>query len=215
MSFGIAVHETIKDILNDDLLDIKSNFQKKFKHELKRLPAQFKSQIVTDKRTKETVQDMMNKGESLCLASIKQLHIDFPGFKVISAEGKLIEPIKEYVSKLFEFKGYIDLILVTPDEQIIILDWKTTSWGWDVKKKSDKIISYQLVYYKHFISQQFGIDPEKIKTFFALIKRTAKKDNIEIFETVVGKKKIENSLKVLNGMLYNIEHKNFPKNKLG
>jgi len=215
-AFGNAIHNTNKAILVDNLADenIKSFFQKEFRSLLKELPIEEKEKIVTDKYTKETVQDMMNKGESLSRQSIQQLHKDFPGFKIISAEGLIYEPILSYTGTPINYKGFLDLVITTPEDEIVIIDWKTCSWGWKEEKKNDTIVTRQLAFYKHFLSQQQKIDPKKIRTYFGLIKRTAKKDNIEIFESKVGPKKIKNALKVINDMLYNVEHGNLPKNKL-
>ena len=46
------------------------------------------------------------------------------------------------------------------------------------------------------------------------MKRTAKKNVIEIFRVTSGAKKTENALKLLNKALYNIEKNNFIKNRL-
>ena len=74
--------------------------------------------------------------------------------------------------------------------------------------------TYQLTYYKHFYAQKFGVDPNDIETHFALLKRTAKKDIVEIFRVTSGQKKTQNALNLLNKALYNIDNKTFVKNKL-
>ena len=74
--------------------------------------------------------------------------------------------------------------------------------------------SYQLIYYKYFFAKKHVIDLKDVTTHFALLKRTAKKDKVEIFEVSSGNKKIENSLKLLNKSVYNIKHKNYIKNRL-
>lgn len=215
-AFGNAVHLINKNIVLGKLpiSDVEVSFQNEFKKELKKLPQSIKNEILLDKEIKKLCKEMMMQGGDLCKKSIEQLHIQFPGFKVIAAEGRIIEPIMGYDKTDYEFKAILDLIITTKDDEVIILDWKTTSWGWDVRKRTDKMVTYQLTYYKHYLGQQEDIDVEKIKTYFALIKRTAKEDNIEIFESPVGKKKIENALNVLNNMLYNVDRKNFPKNRL-
>ena len=74
--------------------------------------------------------------------------------------------------------------------------------------------SYQLTLYKNFFSKIKNIDPKSIETHFALLKRTAKKNQVEIFRVTSGPKKVENALKVLNNAVYNIGKGNFPKNRL-
>jgi len=214
-AFGNAVHATNQSILVDNISDIENVFKTNFKRSLKELSGNIKQNIFSDKSLKKLAKEMMEVGPSLCKKSIEELHKQFPGFVIISTESKIIEPIISYMKKNFEFKGILDVVIHTPsDDTIHILDWKTTSWGWDAKKRNDKMTTYQLTYYKHFLSQQEDIELNKIKTHFGLIKRTAKKDNIEIFETKIGKKKIDNALKLLNTMVYNVDNEKFPKNRL-
>ena len=75
------------------------------------------------------------------------------------------------------------------------------------------MITYQLTLYKHFWAKKHGIDPNKIDTYFALVKRTAKKNNVEIFKVPCGDKKIKNALKLLDTALYNIRKQRYIKNK--
>ena len=74
--------------------------------------------------------------------------------------------------------------------------------------------TYQLAYYKNFFCEKHDVDPENVKVYFGLLKRTAKKNRIEIFDVACGDKKIKNSLKLMNHALYNIENKKFVKNRL-
>ena len=107
-----------------------------------------------------------------------------------------------------------DLILKTPDGKHHIIDWKTCSWGWDAKKRSDRLVTYQLTLYKNFYSLKYNIDIKDIETHFALLKRTAKKDNVEIFRVTSGPRKTKNALNLLLNAIYNISNKRFFKNRL-
>ena len=51
------------------------------------------------------------------------------------------------------------------------------------------MITYQLTFYKKYYAQKYNIDPKSIETHFALVKRTAKKDYIELFRVTSGPKK--------------------------
>ena len=92
----------------------------------------------------------------------------FGDFEVVSVEEKLFEPIKDFVENEYDFKGFIDLVIKTKDEKYHVIDWKTCSWGWDSRKKSDKMISYQLTFYKYYFALKHNIDPENIETYFGL-----------------------------------------------
>jgi len=74
--------------------------------------------------------------------------------------------------------------------------------------------TYQLTFYKYYWALKHNIDPSNIETHFALLKRTAKYNNVEIFRVTSGNKKTENALKMLKKALYNINNKIFIKNKL-
>ena len=53
-----------------------------------------------------------------------------------------------------------------------------------------------------------------IETHFALLKRTAKKNRVEIFRVTSGPRKTENALGLLNKALQNIIKGNHIKNRL-
>ena len=57
-------------------------------------------------------------------------------------------------------------------------------------------------------------DPENVETHFALLKRTAKKDRVEIFRVTSGTRKTENALKLLYQAIYNITKGFSIKNRL-
>ena len=55
--------------------------------------------------------------------------------------------------------------------------------GWDAEKRSDKLVTYQLTLYKKYFCAKHKVDPKLVETHFALLKRTAKKDNVEIYNS--------------------------------
>ena len=160
---------------------------------------------------KKLVLEMKEQGLML-LPQIKPALDEYFGkYKVFATEEKLFEDV-EYED--YKFKGFVDLILMTEDGKCHVIDWKTCSWGWDYKKKNDKLVTYQLTLYKHFFAKKYDLDPANIETHFALLKRTAKKNNVEFFRVTSGKKKTENALNFLQKALYNISNKNYLKNRL-
>jgi len=108
----------------------------------------------------------------------------------------------------------LDLVIKTPDGKHHIIDWKSCSWGWDIKRKTDRITTYQLTYYKNFFCAKHQIDPVKVETYFGLLKRTATKNKIEFYRVSSGPRKIKNALNILNKAVYNIHKNNHPKNRL-
>lgn len=202
--FGTALHEACERKVLDNSVDEVQIFKDKFKEELDKLS----SSIIIEQKTKDELEGQGIILSSMILDALKQY---FGSFEVVSAEEELKTPID---GTGFDFKGYVDLILKTDDGKYHIIDWKTCSWGWDAEKKNDPMTNYQLTLYKRFFGLIKGIDPKLIETHFALLKRTAKKDNVELFRVTSGPKKVENALKILNLAVHNISTNNFPKNRL-
>jgi hypothetical protein len=208
-AFGTAIHSTYEKVLLKEKINEKEFFQNKFLEELKKLPDEVKNNF-----NKKLVEDLRKQGDLLAPLSMDALKDYFGEFEVVSVEEQLYEPIKASLKKEYNFKGFIDLVLKTQDGKYHVIDWKTCSWGWDARKKSDKMITYQLTFYKYYFALKHNIDPSLVETHFGLVKRTAKKNNVELFKVTSGPKKTENAIKFLNKVLYNIDKNIFIKNKL-
>tara|TARA_R110000765_G_scaffold374428_1_gene464980 strand:+ start:398 stop:1186 length:789 start_codon:yes stop_codon:yes gene_type:complete len=208
-AFGTAVHEVCeKSVLGEidrNFESLNKCFNIKFLEEVKSLSEK------NVKLNKNLIKDMRSQAATLLPYIIPSLVESFEKYEVFSAEEELYETI-ENSEKMF--KGYIDLVLKTKDGKYHIIDWKTCSWGWDSKKKTDRILNYQLILYKHFFALKHSIDPKNIETHFALLKRTAKSNKAEIFRVTSGPKKTSNCLKLLDKALYNIKNSKFIKNRL-
>tara|TARA_R110002020_G_scaffold401953_4_gene612134 strand:+ start:3818 stop:4588 length:771 start_codon:yes stop_codon:yes gene_type:complete len=203
-AFGSAIHSVCeKKLLKEEISD---DF---FVNELKKNISELDEDIKIDKKM---VLDMMGQGKKIIPEIEDALSDYFEEFEVLAVEMPLYEPIAG--EENYQFKGYIDAIVATPDGKVHIFDWKTCSWGWDSRKKSDKMVTYQLTLYKHFFCQKMGVAPENVETHFALLKRTAKKNRVEFFRVTSGAQKTKNALKTLNMALYNIKNKRYIKNKL-
>jgi len=205
-AFGNAVHSVCeKKLLKENIVD-NEYFLDEFKNCLSQLP--------DDVEIDESLVEQMKLQGKKILPEINEALDEYFGedYEVLEVEMPLYEPIAG--EKKYMFKGYIDAIVGTPDGKVHIFDWKTCSWGWDARKRSDKMVTYQLTLYKHFFAQKTNTDPKYIETHFALLKRTAKNNKVEFFRVTSGLKKTENALKVLNKALYNIKNKRYIKNRL-
>ena len=58
-----------------------------------------------------------------------------------------------------------------------------------------------------------NVDLSDIETHFGLLKRTAKKDKVELFRVTSGNKKQQNAMTLLKKAIYNIKQKNYIKDK--
>lgn len=131
----------------------------------------------------------------------------FPGWETVSAEEQLYEDID---GKNIFFKGFIDAIIKVPQKngkyKYWILDWKTAkSYGWDSRKKRDKIIQYQIVLYKHFWAEKNKIPLKDISCGFILLKRGGKPGNMcELYQVSSGEKTIERAKKMVSNMVTSV-----------
>jgi len=214
-AFGSALH-TVCEVIVQDYDQNKNSqglhelFEQEFIQNLQKVKKstpdiEFNTNLITD---------MRKQGKHLIQFILPALKKYFGKFEMVSVEEPLYEIIEnEKIQK--KFKGFIDLVVYTPDtKKFHIIDWKTCSWGWDSRKKTDKMITYQLTLYKNFWAKKHGKDFKDITTHFALLKRTAKKNNVELFKVTNGEKKIGNALKLLNKAVYNIDKCNHVKNRL-
>jgi RecB family exonuclease len=203
-SFGTAIHEACERKMLDSSADEVKIFEDKFAEELAKFPPE-------QQLDNKLLSDMKTQGVMLAPLLLDAMKKYFGNYKVVSAEEELLLPLPDTT---FEFKGYVDLIIQTDDGKYHIIDHKTCSWGWDMSKRNDPMTNYQLTLYKHFFGTLKGINPKEIETHFCLLKRTAKKDNVELFRITSGPKKVQNALKVLNDTVHNVEKGFFPKNRL-
>lgn len=206
-AFGSALHETIENHLENTISDgeLAEYFRASFMNERRILKEEIKD---------SHFDEFLNQGENLVNKYKKQLDSYFGNdYEIIKCEEEIFEDVTEYNGNPFKFKGYIDLV-VKKGDTYHILDWKSCSWGWDAKKRSDKMIVYQLIFYKHYYALKHGIDPKNIECHFGLLKRTAKRNEIEIFKVTSGKRRTENAMKLLVQAIHNIDNGVYIKNRL-
>ena len=204
-AFGNAVHNTCESMLLNEHLKEPEYFINQYKKALKKLADD------NYKFNKKLALEMKSQGLELLPQILPAIKKYFGKYEVFATEEALFETMS---SEDYKFKGYVDLVLKTEDGKYHIIDWKTCSWGWNHKKKFDKMTTYQLTYYKHFLTQKYNIDPKDVETHFALLKRTAKENKVELFRVSSGEKKTQNALNFLEKAIYNISNKNFIKNRL-
>lgn len=203
--FGQAVHKvlelaTLKQI-PDSEQSLVDNFNKYYD--------EYSAQINVNVPSEKIKEEFRKQGEKLVVLALPALREEFGDFEVINAEEELYEDFSH-----LKFKGLIDLVIRAKNGKYYIIDWKTTTWGWHPKKKSDPLVTYQLTYYKHFFAKKYNIDVKDIETYFILLKRTPKTNNVEVLRVTSGPRKTKNALKLLDETLYNIENKRFIKNRL-
>lgn len=207
LDFGTAVHSSCENYLKTRVMDSEIALAKIMK-------------AFEDNKGKEAYQEKMlapflKEADAILAEVPKFLDENFPEWECIDAEHYLYESIEKYPHA---FKGFIDGIIKTKgkrgEELYWILDWKTTSWGWNMDKKSDPDVARQLVFYKNFWSKKKGINPKNVRCGFVLLKRTGKEGaRCELVTVSVGDVTTERSIKILNNMLGSIRRGIAIKNK--
>lgn len=143
----------------------------------------------------------------------------FNGWELIDAEYELYEPLDIAGHADVNWRGFVDLAIRHKGKRgndiIHILDWKTTSWGWSVKKRRDFLVNAQIMAYKLFWSQRFDVDLKDIRAGFILLKRTIKRGSrCQLIDVSVGPKSIDRVIKNIDIMLRNVKGNRFVKKRL-
>jgi hypothetical protein len=82
----------------------------------------------------------------------------------------IIAPNKMYSNVLY--MGYLDVVTYHEEtETFKIIDIKTSTKGWNDYAKKDEDKQYQLLLYKQYFSEQYGIPLDKIEIEFMILKR--------------------------------------------
>ena len=129
-AFGRAIHDSCeKLILEGDDGKMYTFFLDKFAEEVKTL-------LLKEVDLKQDLVDqMVDQGEKILPLILPGIKEHFKDFEVISTEEQLMVSMEEFEG--YKFKGFIDLVIKTPDDKYHIIDWKTCGWGWDSRKRSD------------------------------------------------------------------------------
>ena len=124
-AFGTAIHSVCENIakglLTEDA-DREDFFDESFDQELAKLDLDDEVQEVALKEFRRNARLIMP-------LVFPELDKHFPGYEVFSTEERLYQKITE-LDYDWNLKGFIDLVIKTPDGKYHIIDWKTCSWGW-------------------------------------------------------------------------------------
>ena len=174
--FGSSMHEVIQHFL-----DVMYNVTKKQALQLNlnqmlqdKLVEHFKKEKEKmgedDPCTKEELQEFYEDGVKILEYFRNKLDKLYSktGFRLVAIEQVLNAEIKPGVN----FIGFIDILLEDlSTNEYIIIDLKTSTRGWTSYQKSDKTKISQMLLYKKFYSDKYGIPLDKIKVEYQILKR--------------------------------------------
>ncbi len=178
--FGTSMHETIqewlktlftKSPLESDEMDLSTLLRDTMAKEYKSLSE--KRDDLKEWITKSQMNEFYLDGVEI-LNELKKNRVELFStrkWKLFGIETKIYQPILEGYENL-KIVGYLDLVFEDINTgDILILDIKTSTNGWNSYQKADDTKIAQLILYKHYFSKQFEIDQKKIDVKYLILKR--------------------------------------------
>lgn len=179
MTFGTAIHETVQNYIHTmyeengaaaDEIDLEEYFEDRFRENYSK---EYKSNKNLHFSNPEEMREFFDDGIAI-LEFIKKKRNEYfkkKGYYLVGIEIPIvISPNKRYNNVLFN--GFIDLVIYhEPTNTFTIYDIKTSSRGWGDKEKKDEIKQFQVLFYKSFFSEQFGVPEDNIEVQFFILKR--------------------------------------------
>lgn len=176
--FGTSIHNTLQYYIDycfnisgkkADELDLDTYFKTQLTEEYKKGLIQNKNQQYS---SPDELREFYNDGCEIIKAfkKDKTRWFGLRGWKLIGCEIPIIYPITGK-SNLY-MKGFIDLVMYheTYDEYYIY-DFKTSTKGWGDKEKKNQTKMQQILLYKKFYSELYGVEQDKIHVEFIVLKR--------------------------------------------
>jgi hypothetical protein len=180
--FGSAMHETIQHYLS-----VMYGVSKKQADEinldkllLERMRENYKGEVEKMSEgtpcTQEQLEEFYGDGRRILQWLNKHMHKFYSksGFELVGIEIPLNATIKSGV----HFIGFIDIVLRDlASNEIIIIDLKTSTMGWNQYQKADKMKNSQIILYKKYYSELFNIPLQKIKVEYQILRRKLPEDS--------------------------------------
>jgi hypothetical protein len=180
--FGSSIHEVIQKFLDVMYNATKSSAMQMDldKMLMDRLIENFnKEKAVLEEGkfpcTKEEMEEFYGDGRNI----LKYFKNKLPAF--FSKKGFALEaiemPLNAQIREGVHFIGFIDIVLKdTTDKSYTIIDLKTSTRGWSKYQKSDPVKNSQILLYKKFYAEKYGVSEDKINVEFHILKRKVATD---------------------------------------
>ena len=178
-TFGTAIHNTIQHYLTvmyeqsgaeADRINLEELFEEEFRQT-------YSKEYIKNKKTHfsnpEEMREFFDDGVEILnyLKKKKNIYFSKRGWYLIKCELPIIADFNYKIKNLL-YNGYIDIVLYhEPTDKHLIIDFKTSTRGWNEKAKKDENKQFQILLYKNFYSKQFGINEDNIEVEFVILKR--------------------------------------------
>ena len=200
-TFGTAIHHAFQTYLTSlykegvgiaDSLDVKKLFLDKFNEEIKKV------KDVNEEEFTDFIFDGNDIIDTFCKSANRLKYFPTKDYELVGIEIPLEIPIKNNV----EFVGFIDIVLKERDKEYYrIIDFKTSSNGWNSYMKEDVSKLAQLHLYKSVYSKKFNVPLNNIEVEFFIVKRklyenaSFPQSRIQVFKPSAGPTIIKESIK--------------------
>ena len=177
--FGSAIHEVIQEYLNvmyntsgviADQLNLEDQFQAAFINEYQK---QYKANNNEHFSSAEEMREFFEDGIGILnwFKKKRSGYFSKRGWYLVGCELPIvISPNRMYNNILYT--GFLDIVLYhEPTDTFKIIDIKTSTRAWGDKDKKNEDKQYQLLLYKQFFSEQYGIPLNNIDIEFFIVKR--------------------------------------------
>ena len=213
--FGTAMHEALQHYITimyeqsvaaADRFDIETFFEDKFREIYLK---EYKSNSSTHFSSSVEMREFFDDGIEILNFFKKKRGQYFSrrGWHLVKCElPVVVHPDVKLPNVIY--KGYLDLVLYNENTDTFkIIDFKTSTRGWNDKTKKDEGKQFQLILYKNFFSKQFNIPEDNIEVEFFILKRKLWEESdypqsrIQEFAPPSGKIKMNKALTSLNTFL--------------
>jgi hypothetical protein len=207
--FGTAFHETLQHYLTTfyeksgaeaDRINTSELLEENLREEYKK---QYKSNNNQHFVTPEELREFYEDGVEIIreLSKHKGRYFSKRGWYLAGIELPLtLNPHSKYPNIMFQ--AYLDVVLYhEPTNKIKIIDIKTSKQGWSAREKSNEQKQLQLVIYKKYFSEVYGIPQDNIEIEFLIVKRKIFESEefvirrIQTYSPASGKVKINKATK--------------------
>lgn len=218
MTFGTSIHETVQKYVHTiyeesgaaaDRIDIEELFEERFRENYSK---EYKNNKNVHFSSSEEMREFFDDGIAI-LDFIKKKrgsYFSVRNWHLVGIELPIvIAPNPKYPNVLYN--GFIDLVMYNENtETFTIYDIKTSTRGWGDREKKDEIKQFQILLYKNYFSEQFGVPIDNIDVKFFILKRKIWEESefpqkrIQEFAPANGKTKVKKAKTALTDFIENI-----------
>ena len=215
MTFGTALHEALQHYITTiynvsgaeaDRINLEEYFEERFRETYLK---DYKSNKNVHFSNSFEMREFFEDGLAI-LNFVKKKRGGYfgkRGWYLVGCELPLVlNPHPQFKNVLY--KGYLDVVLYhEPTNKFKIIDIKTSTRGWDDKTKKDETKQLQLVLYKKYYSQQFGVPEDDIDIEFFIVKRKVWEESpypisrIQEYKPASGKVKMNKAINTVNSFI--------------